>query len=314
MVESSAFSHMRSFSRREFLAKTALTTAGLSASSIVSGAAAPTRQPVVIFSKIYQSLNLNFEDSASLTAEASLNGVDSPVRPGGEILPEKAADDLPRYAEVLRKHSLGLPLLTTAILSPSSPNAEEILRTAKKLGVQFYRAGFVDRHADQPVKAQIADVRAKFKDLAAMNKEIGIGAIVQNHSPSGHGYLGGDLTELIEILAGFDPSQIGAAFDIGHALKVHGDGWCSHFEKLKSHLRVAYIKDTSQKGSWVPFGQGEVGKIGYFKLLREIGYNAPLCMHIEFDWSNQGKDKTRSALLKAVKESAGVLKKWLQES
>ena len=308
---------MHSLSRREFVIKTSLASvASIGRMSLAAAESQPTAQrlPIVIFTKVYQELKLSFEDSALLTAEASLNGVDSPVRPGGEILPEKAADDLPRYAEVLRKHGLGLPLLTTAILSPSSPHAEQILRTAKKLGVQFYRTGFVDRQSDQPVKAQVAEFRAKLKDLAAMNKEIGIGAIVQNHSPAGHGYLGGDLNELVEILGDFDPNQIGAAFDIGHAVKVHGERWHEYFEKLKSHLKIAYVKDTDARGKWVRFGQGEIGKTGYFKLLREMSYNAPICMHIEFDWSSGGNDKTKEALLKALKESSGVLRGWLQES
>ena len=303
---------MHSFSRREFLIKTSLATASAAcAGSVLAAATDSSRIPVVIFTKVYQPLNLGFEESASLTAEAGLNGVDSPVRPGGEILPEKAVDDLPRYAEALRKHSLTLPLLTTAILSPASPHAEDILRAAKKLGARFYRTGFVDRHSDQPAKSQIAEFRAQLKDLAAMNKEIGIGAIVQNHSPAGHAYLGGDLNELVEIVADFDPNQVGAAFDIGHAVKVHGDRWREHFEKLKSHLKIAYVKDTDSRGKWVRFGQGEIGKTGYFKLLREIGYNAPISMHIEFDWSDGDKNKTREALLKALKQSRDVLGKWL---
>jgi hypothetical protein len=120
-------------------------------------AAASPRLPIVIFTKVYQSLNLGFEEAASLTAEASLSGVDSPVRPAGEVLPEKVADDLPRYAEALRKHGLSLPLLTTAIISPSSPQAEEILRTAKKLDVQFYRTGFIERQIGKSAKAAIRE-------------------------------------------------------------------------------------------------------------------------------------------------------------
>ena len=118
---------------------------------------------------------------------------------------------------------------------------------------------------------------------------------------------------MVEILAGFNPKEIGAAFDIGHALKVHGDDWRKYFEKLKSHLKVAYVKDTKRQGGWVRFGQGDVGKTGYFKLLREIGYDAPVCMHIEFDWTEGGKNKTREGLLGALKESATMLRGWLRE-
>jgi sugar phosphate isomerase/epimerase len=269
--------------------------------------------PIVVFSKIYQSLNLSFEDAARLTAEAGLNGVDCPVRPAGEILPERATDDLPRYAAALRKQGLKLPLLTTAITSVSSPYAEPILRAAKKLGVRYYRLGFLERRSDRTAQQQIAEVRAQLKELAALNKEVGIGALFQNHSPAGHAYLGGDLTELEQIVAGFDPARIGVAFDIGHALIVHGDGWRSHFEKLKSHLKIAYVKDAKREGRWVPFGQGDVGKTGYFKLLKQMHYKAPISMHIEFDWSHNGANNTRSALLQALKESASVVKEWLDQ-
>jgi hypothetical protein len=36
-------------------------------------------------------------------------------------------------------------------------------------------------------------------------------------------------------------------------------------------------------------------------------------MHIEFDWADGGKSKTRAALLKALQESARVLRSWLAE-
>jgi sugar phosphate isomerase/epimerase len=310
---------MHSFSRRQFLAHTIRATAALasvgslSVGSLAAQSAPALKLPIVIFTKVYQPLKLSFEDSASLTAEAGLNGVDSPVRPGGEILPERASQDLSRYVEALQKHKLTLPLLTTAITDPSSPHAEEILRAAKKAGAQFYRTGFIDRTADQPAKKQITEVRSKLKDLAAMNKQIGIGAIFQNHSPAGRTYLGGDLNELADIVADFDPNEIGVAFDIGHALKVHREAWREHFEKLKSHLKIVYIKDVNRQGAWVRFGEGEIGNVGYFKLLREIGYNAPVGMHIEFDWSNKGKNQTREVLLKALKESSTVLRGWLEQ-
>src|SRR4051812_1321741 len=221
-------------SRREFLNKTSLAAACVgTVPSFAAAAAESSDLPIVVFTKVYQSLNLDFEDAASLTAEASLNGVDLPLRPGGEVEPEKAVDELPRYAAALRQRGLSMPFLTTSILSPSSAHAAEILRTAKKLGVKLYRTGFVERHSDESAKMQITEVRAQLKDLATMNKEIGIGAIVQNHSPAGHTYLGGDLHELVEVLAGFNPNEIGAAFDIGHAIKVHGDEWRPLFEKLK---------------------------------------------------------------------------------
>src|ERR1051326_6806808 len=303
-------------SRREFIVKSVLgvSAISLSASTIHSANAAETfSPPIVVFSKVYQKLSLDFGEAAAVTAEAGLDGIDPPLRPDGEIMPARATEDLPQYVEAMHKRKLQVPLLTTAIVSASSPHVEEILRTAKKVGVQFYRVGFVDRQEDS--KKQVREFKAQLKELAAMNKEIGIGALVQNHSPAGHGnYLGGDLTEMREIVSGFDPAQIGVAFDIGHAIIVHKEEWRPHFEALKSHIKVAYVKDASMTGRWVPFGEGDIGRVGYFKLLKEMGYHAPISMHIEFDWTQQGKAKNREGLVKALKESAGMLRKWLAEA
>ena len=34
-----------------------------------------------------------------------------------------------------------------------------------------------------------------------------------------------------------------------------------------------------------PFGEGNIGRVGYFQLLREINYRAPISLHIEYDWT-----------------------------
>lgn len=264
---------------------------------------------VVVFSKILQELNASLETTAEITAEAGLDGVDCPVRPGGQILPERAAEELPRFSEILKTLRLRIPLLTTAITGISSPYAESILRAARKVGVRFYRFGSAPREKD--VAAQIREARAKLGELVSLNQELGLCGIYQNHSASESGaYLGGDVSELREIVRGFDPSAIGVAFDIGHAIRTHGDGWRSHFEGIKDHLAVAYIKDVRRGAGWVPFGQGEIAGSGYFDQLRQLKYRAPYCLHIEYDWSGKGRQKTRAALTSALKESGNVIRAW----
>ena len=103
----------------------------------------------------------------------------------------------------------------------------------------------------------------------------------------------------------------GIAFDIGHALIVHKDRWREQFDKIKPHLKVAYVKDAIQTGRWVPFGTGDVGKTNYFKLLKEMHYHAPISLHLEYDWQQGGKAKDRASLLQALKESSAVLRQWM---
>jgi sugar phosphate isomerase/epimerase len=71
------------------------------------------------------------------------------------------------------------------------------------------------------------------------------------------------------------------------------------------------VKDVKRGGRWVPFGTGDIGSTGYFKLLKQMGYRTPISLHIEFDWADGGKSKTRTALLTALRESAQVLRRWL---
>ena len=302
-------------SRRDFVrtAGAAVATAGVSLPALHSWASpAKAASPIVIFSKVYQALKLTFAQAAEVTAEAGIDGVDCPVRPGGEILPENATKDLPRYLEALRSRGLTMPLLTTAITDVESPHTEDILRAAKAAGVQYYRLGFIPRAGDAP--EQIKSVREKLTPLAALNKKIGIGALIQNHSPAGKSFLGGDLTEMEALLDGFDPAQIGLAFDIGHAWVVHGPHWRTHFDKLKPYFKIAYAKDVKPGPQWVRFGEGDLAGTGYFQILRELNYHAPVSLHIEFDWTEQGKKKDRAHLVSAIKESATVLRSWLAKT
>lgn len=304
-------------SRRSFLARAALLSSSaalLDLSSLNGQCAVAPAAPITVFSKIYQELKLDFEQAAALTADAGLDGIDCPVRPGGEIAPERAVEDMPRYAEALRRRKTDMLLLTTAIQSIATPHAEDILRTAKKLGIRYYRLGQWYHAAGAPEQKLVNEIKAQLKDVAAMNKEIGVCAMFQNHRPGKTKLAGGDLGELYEIVKDFDPTQIGVAFDLGHALVVHGDKWAPYFEKLKSHLSVAYIKDADRAGHFVRFGEGDFGGTDYFTQLKRMNYRAPYSIHIEFDWSSKGKNKTRAALLASLQDSAAKLRQWVAKS
>jgi sugar phosphate isomerase/epimerase len=267
--------------------------------------------PIAVFSKVYQTLKLNYEDSAALTAEAGLDGIDCTVRPGGEVLPERVADDLPRYADALRRHKVQLLLLTTGILGPATPHTETLLRTAKKLGIRYYRLGSWQYAGERLPDALRREIQSQLKDLAALNKELGLCAVLQNHSPGGRKYVGGDLAELHDIVKDFNVEQIAVAFDIGHALIVHGEDWPPHFEKLQPHIQVAYVKDARRPKSFVPFGEGGIAGTDFFPRLKRMGCTAPLSMHIEFEWTNKNDPQPRASLLKALQNSRRVLADWL---
>jgi len=273
---------------------------------------AASMPPVAVFGKIFQELKLDFEQSARTTAEAGLDGVDCAVRPAGEVLPEQATEQLPRYADALARHKLRLLLMTTDIHGVDSPHAREILIAGKKLGARDYRLGYWMHQPETPAEKLRREIRSRLKELAAMNAELGVCGLMQNHSSwsgKGRGPAGGDLDELYALVKDFDPRQIAVAFDLGHAIIAHGDAWRERFEKLKPFVRIVYVKDVRRTGQFVAFGQGEFGPSGFFPMLAKMNYRAPLSMHIEYAWAPDGK-KTRSALAAVLKSSRSVLGQW----
>jgi sugar phosphate isomerase/epimerase len=280
--------------------------------------------PVAVFSKLYQELKLSFAESAEVTAEAELDGIDCAVRDKGEIVPERAADDMPRYAEALGKHGVKMLLLTTGILGVDSAHARDILSAGKKLGIRYYRVGFWPRPPEVAAEKHVVEIKARLWELAALNRELGVCALFENHSAPGtkvgpksasgktSGMAGGDLDELHEIVKDFDPDQIAVAFDLGHAIIMHGDEWHKHFARLKGHIRIAYIKDVGRTARFVPFGEGEFAKTDFFSLLKGMNYHAPISMHIEYAWAPEGK-KSRAAMVEMLKSNRRVIGQWWEQ-
>lgn len=298
-------------SRRRFIQSSSiLGAAGSVVPQKLLGADQPV-PPITIFSKVYQELELDFEASARLTKAAGYDGIDCPVRPRGQVLPENVEDDLPKYVEALRRCGVSMPLITTAINSVGTPHAEKTLRTAAALGATHYRLGYWRYAADRSRQDELAEIRPKLKDLVAMNREIGICGILQNHSNGP--YVGAKLTDYLDLLEGHDPMHIALAFDLGHAIKEIGEDWRNHFDRLKPWLAVAYIKDPVPGGRWAVLGGGTLGDAGYFRMLKDLDYSAAFSIHNEYGW-DEGGAKTVDRLRDAMRQDAETLRRWWREA
>ena len=143
-------------------------------------------------------------------------------------------------------------------------------------------------------------------DLAALNKEIGTCALLQNHA--GADLVGAKLRDYHELVSELDPDQVAIAFDIGHALNELPQTWEAEFERLGRHVRVAYVKDWKRGDGFVPFGGGEIGATPFFKMFKTGVSRAPLSMHTEYAWDKGGR--TKAGLIAALRRDLRVLKSW----
>ncbi|MDP3069980.1 MAG: sugar phosphate isomerase/epimerase family protein [Opitutaceae bacterium] len=294
--------------RRQFVAATT-TAAALTVVPSQLRAVEPTRPrwPIIGFTKPFQ--NLSFDAAADTVAEIGWDGIECPVRPKGQIEPERAAEDLPRLAEALKRHGRVIAQLATNITSVAQPNTERVLRTAAALGIKRYRLGEWRYDLQKPIADQLANVTVQLRDLAALNRELGLQAGFQNHS--GLRYVGGPVWDLWTAMQGLDARQMGICFDIGHATVEGGTVWPVNARLMRDRLTAVIVKDfiwqRTAKGwepQWVGLGDGMINR-EFFRWLRTTTYAGPIIQHHEYD---HGKG---APMIARMQQDLKVLREWL---
>jgi len=297
--------------RREFIQKTTL-AAALSPIGVRAIAQAPRpRWKIIAFSKPF--IQLSFDDTADLVADVGWDGIECPVRKTStHIQPERVEEDLPKMVAALQKRGRDVAMLTTDIVGVDA-SAERILRTAVKLNIRKYRLGPIRYVATKSIAQQLQELKPQFRDLAQLNKTLGIQGGIQNHS--GADYFAAPVWDAMQTIDGLDPSAMGIAFDIGHATLEGGLSWPIQARLAEPRYSVVYVKDfrweKQDKGwtsVWCPLGQGMVNK-KFFATLASSTYAGPIGQHHEYDLG-----KTPAENLAHYKEDLRVLRGWLQDA
>lgn len=264
---------------------------------------------LIAFSKPFQTLN--FEDTADLVAEVGWDGIECPVRKGGQVLPEKVEDDLPRMVEALKKRQRRLVSLTTDVQDASNPLNQRVLRAASKLGLKHYRLGFFRYREDRSIPDQLNEIKAQLREVVALNQELGLCAGFQNHS--GRDYVGAPVWDIYELIKDFDRQQIGVHFDIGHATIEGGNAWRTNARLMTPLFSAVYVKDfawqklgESWKSEWCPLGQGMISR-SFITTLKKSAFRGPISQHHEYPLG-AGKE-----MITAMQKDLATLKSWLAD-
>ncbi|MGE5646500.1 MAG: sugar phosphate isomerase/epimerase family protein [Acidobacteriota bacterium] len=264
--------------RRQFMASAA-------AAGIAAGAPSAGRPQICIFSKHLGKLN--YDQLGRVTREMGFDGVDLTVRPGGHVLPERVAEDLPRAVDAIRAHGVDVPMITTGITSAAGPHVREILATAAKLKIKYYKLGYWMFGKGDP-DADVARVRAEAERLVALGKSYGIVAGFHNHSGD---YVGYEVRDIREIIRGLDPAYIGYYFDACHATIEGGlAGWDIAQRIALKQLKLAAMKDAfweKKDGKWdvhwCPMGEGMVNWPKVLAAYAKAGFTGPMSIHVEYE-------------------------------
>jgi sugar phosphate isomerase/epimerase len=300
---------MHTIDRRTFLAG-----AGAAALALRTAAAQEPKAAWKVggFTKTLQ--DLSFEKTAEVASDIGWEGIECPVRAKGHVLPERADEDLPKMVAALKARGLELLVMATDVRGADEPLTEKLLRAAAQCGVRLYRLGPMRYKPDAPLPRQIDEMRARLQDLAALNKDLGVTGLIQNHS--GNGYVGAALWDLHELIRDLDPRHLGVHFDIGHATVESGLSWPTGFALVKDRVGAVIVKDFYWKHApgeggktvWCPIGRGSIHP-RFFAMLRASGFKGPITM--QFEYPLEGGDSLESRV-RAMKEDNRKLREWLK--
>ena len=297
--------------RRHFLQAAALGAASIALRA--PAAEAKSKYKICAFTKHLQGLP--FEQIADIAAQTGLDGIEAPVRKDGHVEPERVTEDLPKLVEALKKNQLELTILTSGINQISKEqNTEQVLRTAKALGVQRFRMLYFKYDLKKPIQAQLDEWKPLVKDLVALCTEIGIQPLLQNHS--GKDYFGAPIWDAWSLMKDYTPAQWGFALDTYHTTVEAGMSWPIDTSLIGSHIQALYLKDVRWiepgKADGVPLGTGLVNKAMVTSVLKNGSFNGPISLHTEYMKGDAAKDPAFvQQSLVAFKRDLAVLKEWI---
>lgn len=315
--------------RREFISKSLLAGAGASIALDVLGNSTPAQTPqniigvnsISIFSKNLHWLG--YEDMTDAVAKMGFDGIDLTVRPEGHVLPENVATDLPKAVETIRKAGLKVHMITTAINNPDDQYTEPILKAAGRLGIPYYRMGWISYDDKLSIEENLKTCRTKMTRLAALNKKYSIHGDYQNHAGSN---FGSPVLDLWMILKDLDPQWIGCQYDVRHAMVEGANSWPIGLALLKSHIRTMDIKDyiwTKTEKGWraetVPLGEGMVDFKKFFSLLKQHQIQGSFSLHFEYPLGgaeNGAKSVTisKEEIFAAMKKDLAMLRQLIMSN
>ena len=240
------------------------------------------------------------------------DGLDLTVRPGGHVLPERAASDLPRAVAAAREEGADVPMITTALTSADDPTARPILETAARLGIPCFKAGYY-LYESEDVRAVVDGAGRDFARLVALAAACGIQAGFHNHSA----YVGAALWDAARFVDPLEARWAGYYFDPRHAFAEGGAGaWKSAARLAAPRLAMIAAKDfrwVKAEGGWkddnVPLGEGMVDWDAVLAILLGRGFSGPISVHLEYEPAGAGTHEER--ILAAAGRDLAFLKERL---
>src|SRR5262245_53098567 len=300
------------WARRDFIkSATAFTATSLLANTASTG----FNGAICLISKHLPTMD--WTRMAQAVKRLGFGGIDLTVRPGGHVLPERAADDLPKAVAAIRAEGLSVPMITTALTSAGDSTAEPILSTAGKLSIPYFKPGYY-KYSFVDVRGELQKAMSDFRTLAELSRQSGVQCGFHNHE----GYIGAQLWDVAQTIDQLDSKWVGYYFDIRHAVAEGGGaGWKIALNLVAPRIKMIAVKDSywekSSRG-WrqvnCPLGQGMVDWKAYFTALRQANFHGPISLHLEYEIAGATAAVQEENTLMAAQRDLAFINARLQEA
>ena len=312
--------------RRDFIKKTALTTAAIPFLSFPMNAFSRNTEDndelsVNIFSKHLQFLD--YYKAGEMAAELGFAGLDLTVRPKGHVEPESVVTDLPKAIRDIKKAGSNCSMITTSIESVNNPLDVAIITAAAKEKIQYYRTNWFRYTENGNMKEDLLHYQEEIKKLSELNQKHNIIGCYQNHAGR---TVGASFWEIDAILKTAHPEYFGTQYDIRHATVEGGYSWQNGLELLHSQIKTIVLKDTkwvNTNGVWdvkdSPIGEGMVDFKTYFKTLKKLQLKPNVSLHLEYDLGGAEKGNKKitvdqKVVFDAMKKDLNAVQKLWREA
>ena len=288
-----------------------ITAAAAAAGTAAAAPAAPRPLKIGLASRHLQFLSV--DDAVAMARDMGFDSIEWGVRPGAHIEAANVARDLPLAVEKSRKAGLTIEMITTGIQDANTPYAEDILRTAKSLGIRYYRGSAYYRYdLAKPIEPQIEALKPRLASLIPLNSRYD--TVFCYHTHSGRGMIGGNVWDIWLAMRDLDPATIGLNFDSAHTSVRTGTGWAEAARVARPNVRALALKDFIWRrgangrygAEWTPMGEGQVDFDAFFGFFGETGFVGPVNIHYEHndllgeDFGKWKPTKSRDEIMKLM--------------
>ncbi len=241
----------------------------------------------LVFPKFFKELSA--EELGETLKDIGFDGVDIMLRDGYWVTYDTLKDSLPEYIKLMNSFGLTTKSATTSLTDIHDPGFENMYRLFVDNGVEMYRYGGFKYRGMGTFHDDFQKARETIAELEKLGQKHGVKAIIQMHG----GTLHCSSSMSYFLLDGFDPRYVGSHYDPGNMIHQEGhEDWEKGIDIIKSRLCYVVAKNAAPflmphpesyklhwRMQWTTMADGLVDWESVLRLLKQAGYDGPLCFH-----------------------------------